>query len=133
MGYAVPAAVGASLARPGEPVVALTGDGGLSMVLAELETIARLDLPVTVVVFNDSALSLIEIKQGPSSGGPNAVHYLPTDFAAIAIASGLEGITVGSVDELVTVCRSSDWSRPRLIDARVDPSAYPRLLAATRG
>ncbi len=133
MGYAVPAAIGAALARPGEPVVALTGDGGLSMVLAELETIARLDLPITVVVFNDSALSLIEIKQGPSNGGPNAVHYLQTDFAAIAVASGLEGTTVGSVDELVARCRSSDWSRPRLIDARVDPATYPRLLAATRG
>ncbi len=133
MGYAVPAAIGAALARPGEPVLALTGDGGLSMVLAELETIARLDLPVTVVVFNDSALSLIEIKQGPGHGGPGAVRYRETDFAAIAAASGLDGRVVRSVDELVTACRTGDWSRPRLIDARVDPTPYRGLLAATRG
>lgn len=133
MGYAVPAAIGAALARPGEPVLALTGDGGLSMVLAELETIARLRVPVSVVVFNDSALSLIEIKQGPANGGPDAVRYHRTDFAAIAEASGLEGVSVSSVEELVACCRAADWSRPRLIDARVDPSAYPQLLAATRG
>lgn len=133
MGYALPAAIGAALARPGEPVLALTGDGGLSMVLAELETIARLRLPVTVVVFNDSALSLIEIKQGAASGGPGAVRYRSTDFAAMAEASGLEGRAVSSVDGLRDLCRTGDWSRPRLIDARVDPSSYGHLLAATRG
>ena len=63
MGFAVPAAIGAALARPGLPVVCMVGDGGLAMTLAELETMARLQLPVTVVVFDDAALSLIEVKQ----------------------------------------------------------------------
>ncbi|MEM9468357.1 MAG: thiamine pyrophosphate-dependent enzyme [Actinomycetota bacterium] len=133
MGYAVPAAIGAALARPEEPVLALTGDGGLAMTMAELETIARLDLPVSVVVFNDSALSLIEIKQGMGNGGRGAVRYRPTDFASIAEASGLDGVRVSTVDELVACCRSADWSRPRLIDAEIDPSAYRHLLQATRG
>ena len=132
MGYAVPAAIGAALARPGQPVVALTGDGGLSMVLAELETIARLELPITVVVFNDSALSLIAIKQGPANGGPDAVEYRPTDFAVMAAASGLVGQTVTTVAELTGAC-DRDWTRPGLIDARVDPGPYHRLIAATRG
>ncbi len=101
MGFAVPAAIGAALARPGQPVLALTGDGGLSMVLGELETIARLDLPITVLVFNDAALSLIEIKQTADHGGEQAVRYRQVDFAAIAIGSGLEAAIVTDEDELV--------------------------------
>jgi len=51
----------------------MVGDGGLGMTLAELETVARLDLPITVVVFDDAGLSLIKIKQGDAQGGPPAV------------------------------------------------------------
>ena len=75
MAFAVPAAIGAAIARPGEPVLAFTGDGGMSMTMAELETIARLQLPITVVVFNDATLSLIRIKQTPEHGGDRAVAY----------------------------------------------------------
>ncbi|HWM59353.1 MAG TPA: thiamine pyrophosphate-binding protein, partial [Pseudonocardia sp.] len=82
MGYAVPAAIGAALAgaalgRAGERVLCLVGDGGLGMTLAELETLARLALPVTVVVFDDAALSLIGVKQGPGQGGDAAVRFGP--------------------------------------------------------
>ncbi len=132
MGFAVPAAIGAAVARPGRPVVALVGDGGLGMTMAELETIGRLDLPVTVVVFNDAALSLIEIKQNDRHGGHDAVRYSETDFAAIARASGIGGVIVRSADELRKAL-DGDWQRPRLIDARIDPSSYRDLIAATRG
>lgn len=135
MGFALPAAIGAALARPGDPVVALTGDGGLSMVLAELETIGRLGLPITVVVFNDSALSLIEIKQRSGHGGSSAVRYRPVDFAAVAAASGVPAEVVTSSAELAAaVAGSGDGADgPRLIDARVDPAAYPHLITTTRG
>ncbi len=132
MGFALPAAIGAALARPGEPVLALTGDGGLSMVLAELETLARLELPVTVLVFNDSALSLIEIKQQSHHGGPSAVRYRPVDFATIAAGSGLASTVVKTAREL-SAALAGDWNQPRLIDARIDPTDYPHLIKATRG
>ncbi len=132
MGFALPAAIGAALARPNQPVLALTGDGGLSMVLAELETVARLDLPITTVVFNDSALSLIEIKQQANHGGAEAVRYEPVDFATVATASGVPGTVVYSANELAAVL-ADGWDRPRLIDARIDPGAYPHLIKATRG
>ncbi len=54
MGYALPAAIAAALARPGRRVVCFTGDGGLGMCIGELETLRRLGLPVTIVVFNDA-------------------------------------------------------------------------------
>jgi len=132
MGFAVPAAIGAALARPGEPVLAFVGDGGLSMTLAELETLARLQLPVTVVVFNDAALSLIEIKQQATHGGSEVVRYRPVDFAATARAAGVAGDVVDSADQLAWLL-SGGWERPRLVDVRFDPSAYRALIAATRG
>jgi len=57
MGYALPAAIAAALCAPRAPVLAFTGDGGLGMTLAEIETAVRLSLRVIVVVFNDAALS----------------------------------------------------------------------------
>jgi acetolactate synthase-1/2/3 large subunit len=132
MGYALPAAIGAALARPGEPVIALTGDGGLGMALAELETVSRLGLPVTTVVFDDAGLSLIEIKQGAAQGGSGAVRYRPVDFAQVARAMRMEGETVRSVDELAAVL-DCGWDRPQLIDARIDPTAYRGLLEVARG
>lgn len=133
MGFAVPAAIGAALATPGSPVVAFTGDGGMSMTLAELETIARLRLPITVVVFNDATLSLIKIKQTARHGGDRAVTFAPVDFARIAQASGLRGVVVTSIDELDTELSQHEWGTGRVIDARIDPSAYPAMIDTTRG
>ena len=132
MGFALPAAIAAALARPGLPVVCMVGDGGLAMTLAELETLARLQLPVTVVVFDDAALSLIEVKQKPGQGGSGAVRFQPVDFAAVAAAMGLDSTVVTTAAEAAAAL-SGGWDRPRLIDARIDPSTYAPLIAATRG
>ena len=132
MGYAIPAAIAAALARPGEPVVALVGDGGLGMTLAELETIVRLELPITVIVFNDSALSLIEIKQREGQGGHSAVRYEGIDFAAVARGMGMEAEIVSTAEQLKGAL-SNAWQTPLLVDARVDPVDYPHLLRITRG
>ena len=132
MGFALPAAMGMALARPGRPVVCFVGDGGLSMVLGELETLARLALPVTVVVLDDATLSLIQIKQGPKHGGPKVVRYLPTDFAGIARAVGLPAVTVDNTADLAAAL-VGEWDHPRLIHAHIDPSGYRHLLKVTRG
>ena len=132
MGYALPAAIGAALARPHRPVVCLVGDGGLGMVLAELETVARLALPITIVVFDDAGLSLIKIKQGDAHGGSPAVDYRPIDFAAAARACGLAAETVDDAASLRRVL-TNGWERPRLVAARIAPDHYAHLLAVTRG
>ena len=132
MGFALPAAIAAALARPGRPVVCMVGDGGLAMTLAELETLARLQLPVTVVVFDDAALSLIEVKQKPGQGGSAAVRFSPVNYADIATAMGLDAYVATTATEAAAVLREG-WGRPRLVDARIDPSTYASLIAATRG
>jgi acetolactate synthase-1/2/3 large subunit len=132
MGFAVPAAIGAAVARPGEPVLAFVGDGGLSMTLAELETIARYRLPITVVVFDDAALSLIEIKQRGDQGGPGAVRYSPVDYAAVARAMGVPAVVADSAAD-VTAALGGGWDAPRLVDARIDPSPYRSIMSTVRG
>ncbi|HEY7627580.1 MAG TPA: thiamine pyrophosphate-dependent enzyme, partial [Ilumatobacteraceae bacterium] len=132
MGFALPAAIGAALARPARPIVCLVGDGGLAMTLAELETVARLSLPVTVVVFDDAALSLIEVKQKPGQGGHDAVRFGPIDYAGVARAMGLDAAVATTGSELSRLLDGGS-DRPRLIDARIDPATYPRLITATRG
>jgi acetolactate synthase-1/2/3 large subunit len=110
----------------------MVGDGGLAMTLAELETLARLRLPVTVVVFDDAALSLIEVKQKPGQGGSGAVRFRPVDYAQVAAAMGLDAAVVTTAAEATAVL-SRGWDRPRLVDARIDPSSYAPLIAVTRG
>ena len=63
MGYSLPAAMAAKLALPDRPVLCTMGDGGFSMVFADLETCVRRKIPFITVVYNDSALSLIQVAQ----------------------------------------------------------------------
>lgn len=135
MGFALPAAIGAALARPGRRIICFTGDGGLGMSLGELETLARLGLAVTVVVFNDSRLSLIAIKAKPQgNGGENAVAYHETDFATVASGYGIRGTRVTNEKELTEALRHSfAHLGPTLLDVRIDASGYAEILDAIRG
>lgn len=132
MGYAVPAAVGAALARPGRRVYCFVGDGGLQMCLGELETIARLDLSITVVVFNDRTLSLIRAKQrSEGHGGLSAVQYSHTDFAGVASAMGIPSDTVHDTTELAAAL-AGERSGPLLLDVAVHADSYRHVIDVVR-
>ena len=135
MGFALPAAIAAALVHPDRAVVCFTGDGGLGMVLAELETVVRLDLRVIVVVFNDATLSLIAAKQQPTDhGGIDAVRYHPIDFAAVARGVGMNAESITSTSDFEDALRRAfAASGPTLLDVAVDPSSYPAVLDAVRG
>lgn len=135
MGYALPAAIAAALCTPRAPVVAFTGDGGLGMTLAEIETAVRLSLRVIVIVFNDAALSLIKIKQKPAGhGGDEAVSHRPVSFAAAAAAMGAAGAEVATVRDLAAALAAAlRQPGPTVIDASVDPAGYPAVMDLSRG
>ena len=132
MGFALPAAIGLALAHPTERIVCHVGDGGLMMCLGELETMARQDLNVTILVYNDSSLSLIKLKQRENQGGSQAVDYSTVDFAHIATGMGIPGCVVTTREEL-----HSQMSRgrhgPLVIDMRLDYHDYPPIMQAARG
>jgi acetolactate synthase I/II/III large subunit len=135
MGFALPAAVAAALCAPRQPVVAFTGDGGLGMTLAEIETAVRLRLAIVVIVFNDATLSLIKIKQRPAGqGGAEAVDYGPVSFAGVATAMGAAAAAAGTEAELVMALDAAlRRDGPTVIDAAVDPACYPAVMELTRG
>ena len=135
MGYSLPAAVATALANPGRRTFCVIGDGGLGMCVAELETLVRLNLPVTVVVFNDSSLSLIKAKQKPvGHGGSTAVSYLDVDFAVIAKGFGMSGVKAATVAELTKALTDSLVGEgPYLVDVATDPSCYLDVMRILRG
>jgi acetolactate synthase I/II/III large subunit len=135
MGFALPAAIGAALCSPGRPVVACTGDGGLGMTLAEIETAVRLRLRIVVIVFNDATLSLIKIKQRPAGqGGGEAVDYGPVSFAGVATAMGAAAAVASTEAELATGLDAAlHRDGPTVIDVAVDPACYPAIMELSRG
>ncbi len=129
MGQALPAALAAKLARPDRAVVAVTGDGGLAMVLSELETASRLRLPVLVVVLCDQSLHLIRLHQERKGFQPAGVDFGPIDFAGVAPGLGCRGVrtrTWPDFDAAVVAALTAD--RPTVIEVPVDPADYNRML-----
>jgi acetolactate synthase I/II/III large subunit len=134
MGFALPGAIAAQLVYPERRVLCLTGDGGFMMVACELETMARLRLPITVIVFNDAALSLIEVKQEQKGYTGVSMRYGGPDLAALAKSFGVAARVVkdeaGFMGALVA---AQGEAGPLLIDARIDPSGYRAMLEIVRG
>jgi acetolactate synthase-1/2/3 large subunit len=102
IGYGVPGALGAWLAAPDRPVVAMTGDGGLNMTLGELETARRAGAAITVIVVNNAASGYVKALQHAvyGDGGYQSSDLSPVDYAAVARALGCDGIRVERPDEL---------------------------------
>ena len=125
MGCALPLAMGAKLAEPERPVVAFTGDAGLEMVLGELATLRDLGLPVVVVVFADSSLALIELKQRDRALPNLGVDYAETDFPAVAQALGGRGVAVEDREALAAaVSDALAADRFTLIACRIPRKSY---------
>ncbi len=134
MGFALPAALASWLEEPDRPAVAVTGDGGMMMCLGELSTASRLSANVTIVVFNDAALSLIDIKQQRQQRPPLGVRYPKSNFADAARALGCDAWTVGAQDPLeFALSEAFETDGPTLVDVTVDPSGYRDQLTALRG
>src|SRR5262245_2999031 len=134
MGFALPAAIAAQLLHPDRRVLCLTGDGGFMMVAAELETAARLRLPITIIVFNDAALSLIEVKQEQKGYAGTSMRYAGPDLAALARSFGVAArVATDEAGLTAALVAAQGATGPTLIDARIDPSGYREMLEIVRG
>jgi acetolactate synthase-1/2/3 large subunit len=134
MGFALPAAIAAQLAHPERRVLCLTGDGGFMMVASELETAGRLRLPITVIVFNDAALSLIEVKQEQKGYTGASMRYAGPDLAALARSFGMAAtVATDEAGLRGALIAAQGEAGPTLIDARIDPSGYRQMLEIVRG
>jgi acetolactate synthase-1/2/3 large subunit len=130
IGYGVAGGIGAQLAAPDRSVFSLTGDGGLNMTLGDLETAARLKVPLTVIVVNNAASGYIKALQHAMFGG----RYQSSDlsdlnYATIAEALGCRGIRVTDPDKLADAFTEAldERSRPTVIDVVVTRDAGQML------
>ncbi len=125
MGYAIPAAIGASLAAPGRQVIAMLGDGCALMSLGELALLAELKAPIVTVVLNDDSLALIDLKQEKLALARQGVTFTSPNFSEIAKGFGIAAERVASQSEFERALGAAmSTSRPALIEALVDPSEY---------
>jgi acetolactate synthase-1/2/3 large subunit len=128
MGYGLAAAIGAKLARPAAPVLAVLGDGGFSMVCQELETARRIGAPVTVLVIADRTYSLIRIGQENRGLPRYGVDFEPIDSVLVAQACGCAGTVARTPDELAAAARqalaANEAGLPFVIEVPLDPDAY---------
>jgi len=133
MGYALPAAMAAKIRHPDRPVVCTVGDGGFGMAMADVETCVRERLPIVIVVFNDSALSLIRVAQARRGLPDYGVGYGPVDFATVAAGLGAWSRRVRTIDEFdLALAGAWEAGRPAVIDAVVDPAEYHAHAARPR-
>jgi len=122
-GYGIPAAIGAQMARPGQPTFLIAGDGGFHSNSADLETIARLNLPIVTVVVNNDTNGLIELYQnlGHQRSHDPAVKFTGVDFTELARANGVEAVKAGTREDLLAALRKgAGLGRPFLIEVPVN-------------
>lgn len=131
MANALPHAIGAQTAFPGRQVVALAGDGGLTMLFGELVTLSQNKLPVKLIVFNNSSLNFVELEMKAAGIVTFGTDLVNPDFAAVAQAMGMFGRRVtepGELERALTDAFAHDG--PALVDvhtARQELSIPPAI------
>ncbi|HKT17393.1 MAG TPA: thiamine pyrophosphate-binding protein [Stellaceae bacterium] len=132
MGYDLPAAIGAKIARPKATVLCFVGDGSLQMNLQELGTIAELKLDIKIIVLDNQALSIVaQFQRQNWKSHPTTGDKRNPDFARIARAYGIRAVTVGTAASArKTIPAELKRRGPVLIHCRVDPKEelLPMLL-----
>lgn len=125
MGFAFPGALAAQLAQPERKVLCLTGDGGFSMSLSELELAVLNELPVITVVFSDGSLNRIELKQEAAAMPSTGTRTMRYHFAKVAEAYGATGLVADDAASFDRALATAlDTPGPVVIEANVDPSEY---------
>mgnify|MGYP000060362788 FL=1 len=134
MANALPMALGAQVAYPGRQVVSVSGDGGLSMLLGELITATMYDLPIKVVVFNNSTLGMVKLEM-LVNGLPDFQTDVPdTNYAEIARAIGFHAERVEDASRLEDAYREAFAAPgPALVEVITDPNALSLPPAITGG
>ncbi|MGZ8138945.1 acetolactate synthase catalytic subunit [Bordetella bronchiseptica] len=131
LGWGVPMAIGAKIARPGARVICLTGDGGFAHCWAELETARRHEVPVTIVVLNNGVLGFqINAEESRFGTHTDVCHFGAIDHVAIAKACGCDGASVSGAASLRQAMAAAERSPvPFVIDVKTEPSAFPPISA----
>ena len=123
MANALPHAIGAQFAYPGRQVVSMSGDGGLGMLMGELLTVVLHELPVKIVLFNNSALDMVKLEMLVDGLPDYQTDYAPVNYAAIAQAAGLYSVRVEQPAAIHSaLAEALAHPGPALIELVTDPN-----------
>jgi pyruvate dehydrogenase (quinone) len=133
MANALPQAIGTQFLDSQRQVVSMSGDGGFSMLMGDFLTLVQYDLPVKVVLFNNSSLGMVDLEMMVDGLPPHGTSYQHTDFAAIATAAGARGIRVEKPSDVRGALREAFRHKGLvLVDVVTDPNALsmpPKITA----
>jgi acetolactate synthase-1/2/3 large subunit len=130
LGVALPWAMAACLARPGTPVVSVSGDGGFLFSAQELETAVRLGLTFTHIILRDNTYDMVAFQEVLKYGRKSGVQLGDYDIVSYAAAFGARGYRVKTLDEFgATLGQALAEDGPSLIDVPVDYSHNVDLAA----
>ena len=122
MANAMPQAIGAQAAFPGRQVISLSGDGGFTMLMGDLLTLTQMDLPVKIVVFDNSKLSMVDMEMASGGYLPIGTDLKNPNFAKMAEAVGIQGIRVEDPADLEgAVSQALAHRGPALLDVITNP------------
>jgi len=120
----MPQAIGAALAFPQRQVIAFCGDGGISMLLGDLGTIAQYKLPIKLIVFNNRSLGMVKLEMEVAGLPDWQTDMANPDFAAVAAAFGIKGITVNEPENVEQAIQQAfAFDGPILVNVMTDPNA----------
>jgi pyruvate dehydrogenase (quinone) len=124
MANALPQAIGAQCAYPGRQVISMSGDGGLAMLLGDLLTITQYNLPIKVLLFDNSALGMVKLEM-ETSGFPDFQTDLKNpNFAKLAEAIGMMGVRIENPADVTSgIKKALQHPGPAIIDVVTDPNA----------
>ncbi|HUB32144.1 MAG TPA: thiamine pyrophosphate-dependent enzyme [Bryobacteraceae bacterium] len=127
MANGLPYSIGASVAHPGRQVVAVVGDGGLTMLMGDVATLVKYKLPVKIIVIKNNELGQIKWEQMALDANPQfGVDLQPIDFALHARACGAAGFTIEDPKDTESILRQAlAHPGPAVIEAVVDPNEPP--------
>jgi pyruvate dehydrogenase (quinone) len=127
MANGMPYSIGAAAAFPGRQVVAIVGDGGFTMLMGEVATLVKYQLPVKIIIVKNNVLGQIKWEQIVFEGNPEyGVELQPIDFAAYAVACGAAGFTIEDPAQAESVLRQAlAHPGPAVVQAVVDPNEPP--------
>ena len=124
MANAMPMAIGASLAYPNRQIIAMCGDGGLSMLLGDLATIRQYNLPIKIIIFNNRSLGMVKLEMEVAGLENNETEMINPDFALIAQAMGFKGKNIHNPSEVESsLLEAFHYNGPYLLNIFTNPNA----------
>ena len=134
MACALPMSIGAQLLYPERQVIALCGDGGMTMLMGELLTLVQYNLPIKVIVYNNGALGFINLEMRTAGYPEFQTDMKNPDFARMAEVIGMKGFRIEKGADVEPVIKAAlATPGPVLVDALTDPAAIPLPPTITAG